>query len=55
MRPAIGTDVIYKGKKMHVQDTCASGFARIGEVDENGIVWDTIWVPYDQLCSETTT
>ena len=49
MFPITGTDVIYENKVYHVQDTCASGFAKIGAPDINGIVWDTNWVPVEKL------
>lgn len=46
----VGEDVMYNGKKYHVQDTNAlTGCAKIGVPDANGVVWDTVWVPFEEL------
>ena len=50
MIPSIGDTVIYQKKPFHIQDRNLLNLtARIGEPDENGMVWDTIHVPFDEI------
>jgi hypothetical protein len=47
----IGEVVMHDGVKKIVMDTdMLNGAAKIGCVDTNGIVWDSAWVPWDQIC-----
>ena len=47
----VGEDLILDGKILvHVQDRCCLNLlAKVGVVDENGLVWDTKWVSWDRL------
>lgn len=46
----IGQDVLYEGKKYHVQDTnYLNSTAKIGIPDGNGLIWDTIWIGFKDL------
>lgn len=46
---SIGDDISYKGKNYHVQDVCRlTGYLRVGEVDEFGLVPSTFWLFQDE-------
>lgn len=46
----IETDVVYKGRVVHVQDTdYLDQSAKVGRVDENGLVSDAVWVPWADI------
>ena len=52
MIPSIGEDVILNGIVVHVQDRdLISHEAKVGEVDDNGLVLVTKWVHFDYLKS----
>lgn len=43
-------DALYRGAKVHIQDTNAlASSALVGIPDKNQIVWDTYWVPFKEL------
>jgi len=48
--PAIGEDVMYEGKLVHVQDVDLLAMtAHVGEMDCNGMVWDKEEVEWKRL------
>ena len=51
----IGEDVIVNGKLMHVQDTdYINQSAKVGIPDENGLIWETKWVPFSEVSKNDT-
>lgn len=50
MRPYIGQYTCYENAAVWVQDIdCLQGTALVGEVDVDGMVFDPIWVDWDDL------
>jgi hypothetical protein len=50
MIPQIGTDLSYKGKKVHIQDrNNLSMRALVGVPDENNLIWEPFWVDWADL------
>jgi hypothetical protein len=48
--PSMGEKCIYNNKIYHVQDRdLINGVAKIGIPDTNGIIWDAIWISFENL------
>ena len=49
----IGHDCIVNGQAMHIQDTnCIAGTVLAGIPDNNGIVWEPVWIPIERVNME---
>ena len=52
----IGEKLLLDGVSVHVMDTDGLNLvAKVGVVDENGLVWDTQWVPWERLFKPSET
>lgn len=50
MIPQIGTDLLYKGQKVHIQDrNNLSMRALVGIPDDNNLIWEPFWVDWSEL------